>query len=497
MKTTKSLLCASVVTLSLIGSVNAATLKIADTSASAGSDNNTVSVSITDEDLSQYNKVEFQLSISNTFYAQITRFNPGNAGLTYNLNESGGVATYSFDAGANTLSPADLGTITFRTSREMDNSFNLTPVNVKFYKSEDGEAVEPASGAVKGIAGVVKYEKPKSSEAFLTGLTPSVGELSPAFESTVTEYKIQVRDTIQILRFTATPCAGATVSGDTVVKDLVNGENEREIKVTAEDGSASTTYKITIVKGEIIEPSAYLKDLKINNIGVVLSPSFDKMNNKYTTKIDDEIDEIDFKVDLEDPMATYTVEGNEDFKVGDNVISIKVKSSNGTDEQVYEITAIKEDKTSDEPAAKPVDEDKDEKKNMLWIIIVIVVVILLIIAGVTFVLFKKKKKKKDDSKLPLKRREGTEKTVEIEKSSLEPRHAASSDDEDARISPEVRSRRNYMREQESITEILKTELYEEDKTQKFDKDEFSELKRKIYETDDIEETKEFNFKDFE
>ena len=105
-----------------------------------------------------------------------------------------------------------------------------------------------------------------------------------------------------------------------------------------------------------------------------------------------------------------------------------------------------------------------------------------VVAVVTIIIFKKKKnykKKIDNTKLPLKRREGSEKTVEIDTVVEKPKHAASQEEE------------------ESITDILKTELYDDDRTQKFNDDELEKLKKKIYDDEEIDQTKEFNFKDFE
>ncbi len=494
MKTFKSLLCLAVSWGCLIGGANAATLKIDDGSAQAGTEKNEIKISLTDEDLIDYNKVEFQLSISNTFYAQVTNVQPSTgAGLTFSPVYSGDIVTYTFTAeGDSTLSEHELGTIVYRTSESMDSDVRITPVNVKFSKADGTEAIPGQSAGVKAIAGTVKYERPKSSEAILTGLTTTQGTLSPEFDPTVTEYKVQIKDTLNVIRFNAVPCQGATVTGDTTMRDLKMGETTGEITVTAEDGSTSTTYKITVIRGEITEPSAYLKDLIINNIGASLSPTFDSKNNKYTVHIGEDITKLDFKYELEDPMAEVKIEGNEDFVEGENLVKITVESSDKEDKQVYEITVIKEEEQSNEPVDKDEPDEKDKKKTSVWLIVGIVVGILAIVGGVTFILFKKKKdakKKEEDAKLPLKRREGTEKTVEIDRVIERPKHAAPETEEQ-------QEKREYPTEEESITEILKTELYEDDRTQRFDSDEFKDLKKKIYDEDDDEETKEFNFKDF-
>lgn len=486
MKTFKRLLCVTACSLSLIGGANAATLRVSDETVKAGTMHNEATIKITDEDLSEYTKVEFQLSVSNSFYAQITNFQ-AEGGLSYKTETVNDLTTYIFEGD---LTEKDLATITFRTSDSVDSNFNITPVNVKFYKS-DGSIHSPGDSGIKAIAGVMKYERPKSSEAVLTSLVPSQGTLSPTFDSTHTDYTVQVKDTIAYIRFNTETSAGATVTGNGSTQ-LEIGENIVEIEVTAEDGQNKNTYKIKVIRGEVTEPSAYLKDLVINNIGATLSPSFDSKNNKYTVQVGKEIEKLDFKYEQEDPLAEVTIEGNENFVEGENIVKIKVVSSDEKDEQVYEIKVIKTLEKDDEQKPEDNKTDKEgKKKNGIWLIIIIVVVILAVVVGVTIVLFKKKKdknKKDDDPKLPLKRRDGQEKTVELASLEEKPKHAATE---------ETQSEKEYPSEEESITEILKSELYDDDRTQRFSSDELEKLKQKIYDDEEIERTKEFNFKDFE
>lgn len=482
MKKYKGLLCVAVCTFGLIGNIEAASLKIENGSAKAGTFNNEVKISLSDEDLVDYNKVEFQLAVSNTFYAQIDKLQ-ANAitGLTFSQEENSSIVTYRFEnkQANGSLNEADLGSILFKTSDSMDGNVTITPVNVIFYKKDGSGTMKPGDSGVKAIAGTVVYEKPKSSEASLTGLTVSQGTLSPEFDSSTTEYKVQVKDTINTIRISATPCPGAKVEGPGA-HSLNMGENSFEIKVIAEDGFTENVYTVKVIRGEISEPNAYLKDLVINNIGAVLSPKFDSKNNKYTVEVGKDITKLDFKYELEDPMAEVTIEGNENYVEGENLVKIEVKSSDGKETQVYEITVIKntEDKT-ETPTDDKEPEDDEKKKNNIWLIVGIVSVILIVVGSLTFVLFKKKKKK-ENTKLPLKRREGSEKTVEIE--TVEEENTEQSD---------------YPTEEQSITDILKSELYDDDRTQKFDREDLEKLKEKLPDAKEEDQTKEFNFKDFE
>lgn len=487
MKKLKGLVCAAICAVSIIGGVNAATIAVGNDTTTAGARNRSVPLELRDDDLGDYSKVEFRLTISETTYATMSLSYEGK-GLTFSQNGDIYVVENTTGGG---LSAQTLGKITYSTTDELASNFKIVLNDVTFTK-KDGTTFKPGDAGIKKVDGTIKYEKPKSTDASLNNLTVSQGELTPAFDKNTKEYTVQVKDTISTIRLNATPCQGATVKGDGS-KAITIGENSFDIEVTAEDGTTKNVYTIRVLRGEIAEPSTYLKSLEINNIGVTLSPKFDPKNNKYTINIGKDISKLNFKYETEYPLAEVEIEGNEDFQEGENLVNIRVNAE-GLEEQIYEITVIKEaEAVPDDPIDTPKVEEKKEKKVNIWLIVVIVIAILAVIGGVTFLLFKKKnnkKSKEENSKLPLKRREGSEKTVEIAKMDAEdsPRHAQ-------REPEEQNDEQDDISDEESITEILKSELYEDDRTQRFDSDEFKDLKKKIYEESDIEETKEFDFKD--
>lgn len=481
------MLCTSVCLLGLIECVDAATLTIGNDTASAGAARS-VTVELVDDggNLSEFSEVSFQLSVSGTAYASIESFEPKGTGLGYTVD---GIETktYTFKG---SLSATTIGIVNYKTTSDLIGDFKITPTNVVFKKT-DGTEVRPGSAGVKIQEGTIKYQKPKSKEALLTSLTVSQGTMTPEFDSNVFEYTVVVKDTINMVKVTGQTSPGATRTGGGNVS-LQMGSNEVELVVTAEDGETKNTYKLNIVRGEVAEPSAYLKKLDINNIGISLSPEFDKNNNKYTVKVGKDITELNFVYEREDDLAEVTIEGNKDFVEGENEVKITVVSSNGEDTQVYEITVIKGEEEEEEKPEKKHEPEEKKKKNSVWLIVGIVGAILAIVAGVAVVLFKKKKKKnKDDdqnkpngkgekeaentskgeSKLPLKKRPGDEPTYEIDR---------------------IEELENF--EKESVTDILKGELFDDDKTQKFDTDAFKDFQREEYVDD---KTKEFDFKDFE
>ena len=87
-----------------------------------------------------------------------------------------------------------------------------------------------------------------------------------------------------------------------------------------------------------------LETLAIEN--VLLYPAFDNSITSYTAEISGEITKLNMLAIPENEEATAIIEGNEDLKEGDNLITVKVLSKDKTTEKVYEINVIKNIETS-------------------------------------------------------------------------------------------------------------------------------------------------------
>jgi hypothetical protein len=88
-----------------------------------------------------------------------------------------------------------------------------------------------------------------NSDATLSNLAISEGELTPEFSSTNYNYEASVEFDLLIVTITATVSdENATVTGDTGEKSLDVGENTFIITVTAEDGETTQDYTIVITR---------------------------------------------------------------------------------------------------------------------------------------------------------------------------------------------------------------------------------------------------------
>jgi len=495
-KVLKKLLCASICFIGVYSSVSAASLVVGNDAATPGALNRKVSLELKDSDVSAYSKVSFQVSVSGTSYAEVTNFSFNNsAGLKFSQGTDG---TYTIGGDSETLRETKLGDIIYKTSDGLTAGFKITLNNVVFTRREDGAEMHVGDSGIKVQDGTVSYEKIKSSEAALSTLTISQGTLTPEFNANGEDYTAVVKDTINGVRINATAASNGTVTG-TGTKTLKMGDNEFEITVTSEDGSKTKTYRLNVIRGEVQEPSAFLKTLTINNIGIALSPEFDPKNNKYTVKVGEDIDELDLKYTLEDSLAEVEIEGNEKFITGENLVKITVKASDESDTQVYEITVIKEEEESVAPVV-PETKEEVKKDNKTLLIIIIVVVILAVVGGVAFLLFRKKKngKKNTDDGLPLKKRDDDMTVTSTNTPLVRPEHREEKEYYEEDLS-EYEDEVEKESEDSSITKILKEELYDDENemTRRFDSSLLKDYEYDDEDYEEVEKTKEFDFSNLE
>lgn len=97
------------------------------------------------------------------------------------------------------------------------------------------------------------------TDARLGALTVSVGELSPAFDPMTTAYIVRLNSAHSSIVVTGTPVdSRSTVSADNGVPlGLEAGANNITITVTAEDGSTTKAYVVTVNRGAVgaLDPS--------------------------------------------------------------------------------------------------------------------------------------------------------------------------------------------------------------------------------------------------
>jgi len=120
-----------------------------------------------------------------------------------------------------------------------------------------------------------------SNDATLKSLTVSNGDLSPAFAASVIEYTVNVANDVTAITVTGVANhAEARVDGNVTGKTLVVGNNTVAITVTAEDGTTTKTYTVTVVR------AAPLTGVEISNVPqahVYPNPTDDMVTLEFET----------------------------------------------------------------------------------------------------------------------------------------------------------------------------------------------------------------------
>ena len=175
----------------------------------------------------------------------------------------------------------------------------------------------------------------KSSNCNLSKISLSVEGLS--FKSSQTTYNIKVGADVENITVKATTAHSKstyTVSGN---KNLKAGNNVIKIVVKAENG-ATKTYKINVEKeGDIEETSSSLTNLIIENME--FEEPFTKTETEYKAKPIKYTEEpLNVLAYTEAEQATYTVEGADNLKVGENKIVVTVTSLDESTTTEYTVT---------------------------------------------------------------------------------------------------------------------------------------------------------------
>ena len=88
-----------------------------------------------------------------------------------------------------------------------------------------------------------------------------------------------------------------------------------------------------------------LKDLVIENYK--LTPDFDPETTKYTLEVAKDVEKLEISPILQDDKAKFDIQGNENFRVGNNIVRVTVTAEDGTT-RIYSITVTKTNEGGEE-----------------------------------------------------------------------------------------------------------------------------------------------------
>ncbi len=192
--------------------------------------------------------------------------------------------------------------------------------------------------------------RPPGTDASLSGMSLSSGSLEPAFAAATTEYTADVPFAVAEITLTATTSdsrASLTVDGATASSGspsdpvaLAVGETKVDVVVTAEDGTTTRAYSITLTRAAAAT-NADLVSLSLS--AGALDQIFDTTQPDYTATLGYLAASVLVLAEPEDPNAVVTVNaGTVDERValdeGVNVIDLLVTAEDGTTTRAFELT---------------------------------------------------------------------------------------------------------------------------------------------------------------
>lgn len=384
--------------------VNAASLEITGVSTLKTDENGKYEIKLKDVGSDEFTQVEFEVA----YDSNLIKFE-GNESSDYSTtpNYSGNKA---FIVSANNYKDGVIGAFNITNLSGENATTSFVIKNIKFKKGdvEVGTATDYSKTLTLRQGVTTTTTRPKNTSASVTSLSFKNATMKPAFNQSIHEYKLYTKDTIrQVTLFYTTletgvtlksECTvGCTVSSqsDTIIQ-TIQGKNEVIFKFTSEDEKNTEEYKFIIYRGETTDGSNKLAGLNIKDYNI--NEQFDENTLDYTASVPYEVENLEINATAADENAKVEIKGNNNLKVGENVITITVTPTDEENEiKIYNITVIREEYVSEEPTSEFVPGAIDKKDNSNIILIILIVLVSLTIIGIAayLIFFNKKKNKKD------------------------------------------------------------------------------------------------------
>lgn len=400
----KRIIIACLVSVFGIINVNAASLEITGVSTLKTDENGKYEIKLKDVGSDEFTQVEFEVA----YDSNLIKFE-GNESSDYSTtpNYSGNKA---FIVSANNYKDGVIGAFNITNLSGENATTSFVIKNIKFKKGdvEVGTAADYSKTLTLRQGVTTTTTRPKNTSASVTSLSFKNATMKPAFNQSIHEYKLYTKDTIrQVTLFYTTletgvtlksECTvGCTVSSqsDTLIQ-TIQGKNEVIFKFTSEDEKNTEEYKFIIYRGETTDGSNKLAGLNIKDYNI--NEQFDENTLDYTASVPYEVENLEINATAADENAKVEIKGNNNLKVGENVITITVTPTDEENEiKIYNITVIREEYVSEEPTSEFVPGAIDKKDNSNIILIILIVLVSLTIIGIAayLIFFNKKKNKKD------------------------------------------------------------------------------------------------------
>lgn len=270
-----------------------------------------------------------------------------NGGKTPKVNEN--IASFEFLAKSEGIANFNIeGEFFDENGNKLDISNTNATINIErldenIQKEQDKE-IETKSKSNNSLLKIMRLDK--------EGITPE-------FSSNIKEYYFIADLNVNSLEVTAIPEDTKAFISITGNKNLKEGLNTIIIKVTSEDLSSVSEYKINVTKtGNKEAANSNLEMLAIEN--TILEPIFEPNIFNYKAEVSDDVEKLNILAIPENIQSTVEITGNENLQVGDNKININVKAPNEYSYKNYEIIVHK--RTKEEQTKKEQKEENNAQK---------------------------------------------------------------------------------------------------------------------------------------
>jgi|GEM_PF-1987701 len=232
---------------------------------------------------------------------------PNDSYATYTINGSAPVASYALAVG--------------------DNIFTFVTT------AQDGSGTETYTVTITRQAETF-------NNADLSALTVD-GVSVPSFDAATTAYSVEVGASTSTVTIAATaedPLATVSGTGANLLNET--GSTLIGVEVTAQDGTTTKTYTITVTKAAAAD--ATLSDLTVEGTTVT---GFASGTHTYTMDVASTVASVTIGATATDGAATVTGTGSTALDYGSNIVTVTVEGSDGVDTNYYTITITRAGET--------------------------------------------------------------------------------------------------------------------------------------------------------
>ena len=240
-------------------------------------------------------------------------------------------------------------------------------------------------------------------EPRLASLTVEDFNLNEAFDAEKTNYTLTVPASTSKITITATAIDGCTVFSGNGSHDLAEGKTTTfNIIAKVKNENRTQTYTLAVTRPT---ESVALRSLMVS--GHSLNETFSQTNYTYTMTVPYDTTSLNISAVAENDTDTVEIDGADNLEVGENEVTITVRSESGK-EATYQILVTREEESEEENqtsnmTSNLVVDEKSENSLVKYILITVGCVVLIAIAAVGIIFYMKsaspeKKKEKEARK---------------------------------------------------------------------------------------------------